>query len=209
MMAKWYQMAISACPPRLLEKMCAMPTAKAGAPPVRLKSVCSPTACARAAMSAAVTGNPQAVMVADGGFGRWPDDPGRAIDREVDAGLQHAGRNHGHDRDQRFEQHAAVADQARLGLAADQFRSGAAGDQGVKSADGAAGDGDKSERKDLPAKTGPVPSMNRVSAGMCSDGRNTTIPIASSDDRPQLHERAEVVARREQQPHRQRGRANP
>src|SRR6476661_3761062 len=56
MIAKWYHNAISACPPRLFEKICAMPTANAGAPPVRLNNVCSPTLCARACIPDAVTG---------------------------------------------------------------------------------------------------------------------------------------------------------
>src|SRR5581483_4465713 len=63
MMAKWYQMAITACPPRLRAKMLAMPTANAGAPPVRFSMVFSPTAAARALMSAAETGNPQPEIV--------------------------------------------------------------------------------------------------------------------------------------------------
>src|SRR5262249_17316014 len=63
MIAKWYQIAITACPPRLFEKMCAMPTANAGAPPVRLNRVCSPTVCASDCIPAAVTGNPQPVIV--------------------------------------------------------------------------------------------------------------------------------------------------
>ena len=75
MMAKWYQIAITACPPRLLEKMWAMPTAKAGAPPVRLKSVCSPTDWARTCISPALTGNPQLLMVAAAASGACPTIP--------------------------------------------------------------------------------------------------------------------------------------
>ena len=55
--------------------MCAMPTANAGAPPVRLNSVCSPTARARVAMSAAVTGNPQDEIVAAAAAGVAPTMP--------------------------------------------------------------------------------------------------------------------------------------
>ena len=39
MMAKWYQSAIAPPPPSTLEKSCAMPTARLGAPPVRESSV--------------------------------------------------------------------------------------------------------------------------------------------------------------------------
>ena len=38
----------------------------------------------------------------------------------------------------------------------------------------------KANGKSLPAKTGPVPSMNCVSAGIWSGGRTTRIPSASS-----------------------------
>ena len=55
--------------------MCAMPSASEGAPPVRENSVCSPTFCASAAMSAAVTGKPQAEMVATAAAGVAPTIP--------------------------------------------------------------------------------------------------------------------------------------
>ena len=42
-MAKWYQIPISARPPRKLEKIVAMPTARVGAPPVRDRMLASPT----------------------------------------------------------------------------------------------------------------------------------------------------------------------
>ncbi len=57
--------------------------------------------------------------------------------------------------------------------------------------------------KTLPAKIGPVPSMNRVSAGICSGGSTMRMPTAERDHDADLHERRQVVARREQQPHRE------
>ena len=36
----------------------------------------------------------------------------------------------------------------------------------------------------LPAKTGPVPSMNCVSAGICSGGSTTRMPNASAITTP-------------------------
>ena len=74
----------------------------------------------------------------------------------------------------------------------------------MEAGDRAAGDGDEAERKNLAREHGPVPSMKRVSAGICSVGRSAMIPSASMRDGAQLHERAEVVARRQQQPDRQR-----
>jgi hypothetical protein len=44
--------------------MCAMPTAKVGAPPVRPTIVFSPTLSARSCISAVVTGKPSAVTFA-------------------------------------------------------------------------------------------------------------------------------------------------
>src|SRR5664279_344816 len=55
--------------------MCAITSASDGAPPVRENSVCSPTLCARAAMSPTVTGKPQAEMVATAACGVAPTIP--------------------------------------------------------------------------------------------------------------------------------------
>ena len=75
MMAKWYQIASRPPAPKVREKMCAMPTASDGAPPVRLKSVISPTLDASSAMSWPVTGKPQPEMVAAACSGRVPTIP--------------------------------------------------------------------------------------------------------------------------------------
>ena len=56
MMAKWYQMPRSSSPPSVLAKIWAMPTASEGAPPVRFRSVVSPTDFARASMVEASRG---------------------------------------------------------------------------------------------------------------------------------------------------------
>ena len=45
--------------------------------------------------------------------------------------------------------------------------------------------------------------MNRVSAGIFKSGSTQQNPERQREDRAELHERAEVIARREQQPHRQ------
>ncbi|MNS39543.1 hypothetical protein D3C72_718300 [compost metagenome] len=72
MIAKWYQSPIMAGPPSTWEKSWAMPRAKVGAPPVRAKSVSSPTRVARRCMSAVVTGKPQPEMVATAASGVAP-----------------------------------------------------------------------------------------------------------------------------------------
>src|ERR1035437_416039 len=55
--------------------MCAIPSASEGAPPVREKSVTSPTFRASAVMSATVTGKPQPEMVATAAAGVAPTIP--------------------------------------------------------------------------------------------------------------------------------------
>ena len=57
------------------EKMWAMPTAREGAPPVRLKRVFSPILNARSAMCWAVTGKPQEEMIAAACSGALPTTP--------------------------------------------------------------------------------------------------------------------------------------
>src|SRR6266478_1912713 len=59
-MAKWYQIPMSALPPRNPDRMVAMPTASVGAPPVRDMSVVSPTSCAIWVSMSGVTAKPQA-----------------------------------------------------------------------------------------------------------------------------------------------------
>ena len=62
----------------------------------------------------------------------------------------------------------------------------------------------KQNGKILPANTGPVPSTNRVSAGINTCGRTIRIPAASEKIAPALINVLKIVARRQQQPHRQR-----
>ena len=53
-----------------------------------------------------------------------------------------------------------------------------------------------------PANTGPSPlEANSVTASFCITGSVTMMPIAEHHDHADLHERREVVARREQHPH--------
>ena len=64
-----------------------------------------------------------------------PSVGGADVDREVDAGVERRGRDQRHDADERFHQHAAVADQARVGLARQHLRRRAARDQRVEAGD--------------------------------------------------------------------------
>ena len=105
-------------------------------------------------MVSTVTGKPQAVMVGDGGGGCGAHDAGRRVDREIDAGLHGRGGDHGHDGDEAFEQHGAIADGPGVPFFGDHFGRGAGGDEGVEAGDGPAGDGDEAEREDLAGEDG-------------------------------------------------------
>jgi len=63
-MAKWYQRARAVSPPSEREKISAMPTARLGAPPVRDRSVVSPTERVSDSNAAASSGKPQPLIVA-------------------------------------------------------------------------------------------------------------------------------------------------
>src|SRR3990172_8124693 len=62
MIAKWYQRAVSDGP-NAPEKICAIPTARDGAPPVRASRVFSPTAAASSSIWPGARVNPQPRMV--------------------------------------------------------------------------------------------------------------------------------------------------
>ena len=57
--------------------------------------------------------------------------------------------------------------------------------------------------KSCPANTGPVPSTNRVSAGICRSGRAIRMANREQHHRTDLQEGRQIIPRREQQPHRQ------
>src|SRR2546429_4708427 len=81
----------------------------------------------------------------DGGrsrFRRMADDSRGAVDREIDTRGHRASRDHGHDTDKRFQHHGTIADKARLPFPENHFRGGARGNQRMKSADGAASNGE-------------------------------------------------------------------
>jgi hypothetical protein len=99
MIAKWYQTESNVLP-KAFEKMLAMPTASDGAPPVRANNVLSPISVASMLIWSTVTGKPHWLIVATGRRGVGAHDAGRAVDREIDAGIEHARGNHRHDRDE-------------------------------------------------------------------------------------------------------------
>ena len=122
------------------------------------------------------------------------------IDGEVHTRCEHAGGDQRHDCDQRLGEHRAVADQLRVSLAGQQLRRGAAGDQCMEAADRAAGDGDEHEWKHLAAEHRAA-AVNELRHGGHRERRhhkqNADCQRQHNTD---LHERTQVVARREQQP---------
>ena len=64
MIAKWYQSASAVGPAEIRANMCAIPTAKVGAPPARLNMVDSPRSEARWVICCSVTGKPAALTLA-------------------------------------------------------------------------------------------------------------------------------------------------
>ena len=117
--------------------------------------------------------------------------------------VQDAGRDQGHDGDEGFGQHAAVTDDACLALLLQQLRRGTRGDQRVEARQRAAGDGDEQEREQRTCE-------RRALTVVCELADRRSLHHRSCDDdarREQhdgadLHEGGQVVARREQQPHR-------
>ena len=206
MIAKWYQMPSRRSPPmRAAEDVRHADGERGRAAGAVEQRLLADAAAASASIVAGSSGKPQPEIVAAACSAVAPDDPGRAVDREVDAGLERAGRDHRHHADERLHQHRAVADEPRVALAHQQLRRRAGGDQRVEAARSAPqAIVMKQNGKTLPAKTGPVPSTKRVSAGIWMVGRTSRMPGGEREHDADLDEGRQVVARREQQPHRQR-----
>ena len=178
--------------------MCAIPTAKVGAPPARPNIVSSPSSCASCFISVSVTGNPAAETFATTSLGvplaliakYWP-------------GRQNAGRDQGHQRDHHLGDHRPVADVANPRLALDHFRRRAGSDQGMKPGDRAAGDRDADERKNRSGKDQPRAVDEGRQGRHLQGGMNHDHRQRERRDRAQFQKRAEVIARGEEEPDRQ------
>ena len=130
-------------------------------------------------------------------------DAGRGVDREVDAGIQHAGGDQRHDRDEGLERHRSIADHAHIGLARDQLGRRAGGNERVKARDRAAGERDEQERKQLAAED-RARAVDEPGEGGHPDVRlQDADRDREQEDDAELDEGGEVVTRREQQPDRQ------
>ena len=125
------------------------------------------------------------------------------VDRQIDAGIERAGGDHGHDGDERFEAHRAVAHGPRITFAGDDLRGHAAGDEGVKTADRPARDGDETERKEPPRHDRTRAVDERSERGHLQNRQHEQRAEREGKDGAELHESAQVIARREEQPDRQ------
>ena len=184
-----------------------MPTASVGAPPVRDRIVFSPTSCAICVSMSGVTAKPQPEITCAACCTSVPIKPAATVHGEVDARIDDRRGDHRHDGDERFHQHRAVADEDGIccsfsiifGVvpeAISAWKPDTAPQAMVMNRNG----------NRLPAQTGPVPSMKlRDRRHLAGPGCTTMMPIASSDDRADLQEGRQVVARRQQQPDRQDG----
>jgi hypothetical protein len=79
MIAKWYQNALSASPPKTPEKIVDMPTARVGAPPTRAIRLCSWTDCAAAWSWSGVMVKPSLVTASAADWALVPTTPAGAF----------------------------------------------------------------------------------------------------------------------------------
>src|SRR5207237_9714734 len=97
----------------------------------------------------------------------------------------------------RSQPQCTIADNARLPFPENQFRGGARGNQRMKSADGAASNGDVAERENLSGKDWPG------SIDEASEGRHQYLRAHQQDtsgkgkDDARLDERDQVIERRQ------------
>ena len=138
-----------------------------------------------------------------GSFRGCPDDAGTTVDGEEHPRIQERGSNQRHDGDEGLQRHTAVTDQPHVRLAADQLRTRATGNERVEARDRPAGDGDEHEREHLAAeeRTGAV--HERGERGHLDDGMSDDDGQCQQDHGAELEKGGQVIARREQQPHRQ------
>ncbi len=131
------------------------------------------------------------------------DNGSRAVHGEVHAGLNHRGGNHRHDGHERLHQHAAVTDVTGMALTGEQLGRGARGDQRMETRDRATGNGDEQEREQaaLPHRAGAVDELGESRHFQIRHGDQDA--NRQGDDGADFQERRQVVAGRQNQPHRQ------
>ncbi len=129
----------------------------------------------------------------------------RAVHGEIHARLDHRSRDHGHDRHERFHQHATVADVAGVGFVIQQLGRGARRDQGMEPRYRATSDGDEQEREQraLPDRAGAIGELGqRWHLELRGDDQDAD---GKAHDGADLEEGRQVVTRGQHQPDRQHG----
>ena len=125
------------------------------------------------------------------------------VHAEINGGIECAGGDDRHNRDERFQAHRAITDGSRVRLARQNFRSGAAGDERVKTGDRAASNRDETKWKDFARHDRPGTIDEAADGGHLQMRQDKKYADGERENRAQLHKGAEIVSRRQQQPHRQ------
>ena len=120
--------------------------------------------------------------------------------------MQRRGGDQRDDADDAFDQHGPVADRPDVALAIDHLRRGARRDERVEAGDRAAGDRDEDERKHRAGEHGAAAADELRERRRLQRRIDHHHAEHEEADHADLHERAQIRARREQHPHWQRRR---
>ena len=125
------------------------------------------------------------------------------VDREILARLQRGRGDQRHDSDEHLRYHAAVSNEADVALPGEQLRGGARCHDGMEARHRGARDRDETEWEDRAGKDRAAAVDEPGERGHAQRRRQHHDGRREQCQRAEFHERAQVVPRREQQPHRQ------
>ena len=127
----------------------------------------------------------------------------RSVNGEVVGRNEHAGGNERHDGHEAFHQHCAVTDEQNILFIVDHLRRRARADSGMEARKRAAGDGDEEERNNRTADDRAAAVDEFRNGRHVERGHHEGDADGQRADRADLQEGGEVVARQQQEPHRQ------
>ena len=127
----------------------------------------------------------------------------RRIDREVVGRHEHAGGYERHHGNEAFHQHRAVAHEENVAFVADHLRRRAGADEGMEARKRAAGDRNEDERNHGAAHDRTAARNEVRKGGHLEIRHHEGNADRKRGDRADLEERREIVARQEQEPHRE------
>ncbi len=142
-------------------------------------------------------------MVETAAAGVVPTTPGGEFTAKKTPGCKRARGDQSHDGDEAFEQHGPIADRPRIPFARDHFRRGAGRDQRMKSRNRAASDGDEDEGKHFAGEDGTGAVDEAREGRELQRGMHQQDADGQHRHDAQFDERAQIIARGEEQPHRQ------